>query len=155
MPNNVPSGKSKVGKGSGAGNGPGTGNDDPPPVDGDGEQADLNYGKKAANLQLNRLEDQVRRGNVDKKWLKRHGWKSKEDALKKIHGIRRRVANPDPQFAEFLKSLRDVKFQSKQAKRAGENVRKKSLDGVGNTGRTNVPPHLRNYYKAFRRSVNR
>jgi hypothetical protein len=160
----TPGNSSEVGKAfpkgktdGGAGNKVGRDAADPGPDQPDAEQKDLNDGRKASNLVLNNLEDKVNRGNVDKDWLKKHGWTSREQALKEIARIRNRVNGQasDPQFDEFLKSIRDMKFQSDVTKRTGAGVRRKALPGDRNTGTENVPPHLRNYYDAFRRSVNR
>jgi len=159
VPNENRLGKKKTPR-PGSGTGPQAGgNGSPGPGSPEQEQADLDYGKKAANLALNRLENQVKRGDVDKEWLKKHGWNSKKDALDWAARQRRRINNAeqngDTQTLEMLKSLRDLKFQSGLQKRSGENVRKKALPGVRSGRRLAPPPHLKNYYRAFRRSVNR
>jgi len=140
----------------GTGNGVGREGQNPEGDLSDPEKADLNHGRKASNLVLKNLEDKAKRPDVDKDWLKKHGWSSREQALKEIARIRRRVNGQaaDPQFDEFLKSIRDMKFQSEVGKRVGKGVVKKTLPGEGNTRQENVPPHLRIYYDAFRRSVN-
>jgi len=156
VPNTSPKRKQNARDIGGTGNGVGREGQNPEGDLSDPEKADLNHGRKASNLVLKNLEDKAKRPDVDKDWLKKHGWSSREQALKEIARIRRRVNGQaaDPQFDEFLKSIRDMKFQSEVGKRVGKGVVKKTLPGEGNTRQENVPPHLRIYYDAFRRSVN-
>jgi hypothetical protein len=138
----------------GAGNGAGREGANPPPDLPDPEKADLNYGRNASNLVLNRMEDRLKRGKLTDAELKKLGFSSRQEAQQWLDRVKKRIASPDPQFAEFLKSIRDMKFQSEVGKRSGQGVHKKTIKGEGNTGRENVPPRLRLYYDAFRRSVN-
>jgi len=151
-----PAGKQSKRKGpGGGGNQPGSGQPNPVPDSPKPEQSDLEYGKKAANLVLNRLEDQLKRGALSEEELKKRGFNSREEALDYIKRSRDRYNNPqDSQTVEFLKSLKYMKYQSQLKKRTGKSVPDKALPGVGTEGSDDIPRHLRRYYKAFRESVN-
>lgn len=140
----------------GQGERPGKGPYSPPPEQ-QREEADLEYGRKAANLVLDRLEGKVKRGEVTDEWLKKHNFKSKEEAIKFARQQRERFNNEslDSQTKEFLKSIRYRDFQKNLKKRTGENVRKQDVPGVGTEEQEDIPPHLRRYYKAFRRSLSK
>jgi len=129
----------------------------------DPEEADLEYGKKAANLTLDKLEDQLERGNVDKNWLKKHGW-SKDDLKQFINRNRKKLegdsftenkmtAAEKSQFHEFLKSL---KYQNRSGGlRKPKNRKADNLRGVGRRGRRSTPPEYREATEAFTRSLNK
>ena len=115
-----------------------------------GEKADLEYGKKAGNLQLNRLEDRLNRGKVTKQKLKELGFNSEKQAHDFVKRMRKRINDPsDVQMQENLKSVRNSLFE----KRTGSKVKPDRLKGVGTTGGREAPPHLRKYTRAFKDSV--
>jgi hypothetical protein len=125
------------------------------------EEANLDYGKEAADLVLRRLEKDLKRGEVDENLLKELGW-TQEDTRRFAERLRNRLepatsdATPQErarrrQFEETLKSLN---LKSVGSKRTGEGVRR-SGDPAGSFGgkRLPVPPEYREAYDAYTRSL--
>lgn len=153
-----PSGTGTGPQGEAPGKGAAT-DDSPPQAPPEPDKEALDYGKKAADLVLKRLERELERGEVDQDWLKKHGW-SENDLRRFAKDLRQNLDQLESddqspqsqaermQFEEVLKSL---KFQSELGPRRGENVRKDDLN-VGSR-RLPVPAEYREAYEAFTRSV--
>lgn len=121
------------------------------------DETDLEAGRKIGNLVLDNAEGKLKRGEADETWLKKHGWTSRQQALEDIRRAREflKSAGQDAQATEFARSLRHMKFRSQFQKRSGEKVLKKEIQGVGRRGSGEIPPYLREYYRAFDNSVKR
>ena len=118
------------------------------------EKADLKYGREATNLVLDKLGDKVKRGELTDEDLKRLNFKSKQQVIDYIKSEKKRInESRDAQTREYLKSIRYRDFQKNLKKRTGVGVRKRAIDGVGTDAKEDIPPHLRQYYKAFQKSV--
>ena len=139
---------------SGAGNGEGTGEDS-------SDDANADFAKKAANLVLKRLENELRRGNVDKKFLDELGWN--ENDMKKFterlrDNLREDRDGETPQskagrlqFQEWLKNL-DLKSTGR--KRTPGNLPKREFSSF--QGRRTPPPaEYRDLFEAYTRGLNR
>jgi len=144
------SGSSPGGQGTGGGTGEESSDD-----------AHAEYAKKAANLVLNRLEKEQKRGNVDKELLKELGW-TENDLKKFTERLRQNLREGDNgetpqskarklQFQEWLKSL-DLKSTGR--KRTAKDRPRRSLGSI--QGRRTPPPaEYRELFEAYTRSLNK
>lgn len=132
-----------------------SGKAEPPMSHQEREKADLKYGREATNLVLDKLGDKVKRGELTDADLKRLNFKSKQQVIDYIKSEKKRIngKNQDAQTREYLKSIRYRDFQKNLKKRSGVGVRKRAIDGVGTDAKEDIPPHLRQYYNAFKKSV--
>lgn len=171
-------GESAVGKGghagkaaAGAGKDQGEGNEGGEGKEGQGngqgagaesaDEADLEAAKKATNLVLRKLEDEISRGEVDQKLLEELGWTEEQirrftERLKKSLEPREL---PDDAAArarqrQFEETLKSLNFQSRGTKRSGETIKKRATEEVG-PRRTAPPAEYREYYEAFTRSLSK
>jgi hypothetical protein len=160
---------SQPGKGAGGGAGK-DGNDPdeggrPAPESGlsDDEQAEkakLEYARKASNLVLNRLKDELERGEVDQQTLDELGW-TKQELEQFVKRLEKRVATPgdddSPEAAarriQFEEELRSLRLGSESKSRTGgrevqrrTNVTNKKLP---------VPPELRDQYDAYTKGLSK
>ena len=127
----------------------------------DPEEADLEFGKKAANLTLDKLNEQLERGKVDENWLKKHGW-SKDDLKQFINRSRKKIAGKNfsdekmspAEKLQFEESLKNLKYLNRKGlRRAGRRTADR-LKGVGSR-RLVTPPEYREVTEAFTRSLNK
>jgi collagen type III alpha len=127
------------------------------------EQADkakLEYARKASNLVLNRLKDELERGEVDQKTLDELGW-TKQELEQFVKRLEQRVATPaeddSPEAAakriQFEEELRSLRLGSESKSRTGSrevqrrtNVTNKKLP---------VPPELRDQYDAYTKGLSK
>ncbi len=125
------------------------------------EEANLDYSKKAADLVLKRLEDDLRRGEVDQKLLDRLGW-TKEDMQRFADRLRRQLDDPGDdrsagavarrrQFEEMLKSL---DLQSTQSRRNAKTAGRRPSEGI-DVPDLPVPAEYREAYEAFTKSLSK
>ncbi|QDT79099.1 hypothetical protein Mal35_25530 [Gimesia maris] len=136
-----------------------SGNASPPGLP-EAEDANLEYGKEAANLVLKRIKDELKRKEVDQELLKELGW-TKEEMQQFSERLQKQLQTPEQelqspeslarkrQFEEMLKSL-------KPANRAGQrertSTRKQNTDSIG-PRRLPVPEEYREAYEAFTRGL--
>lgn len=148
------SGSPQGGRDDGAfGSGQGAGDSSAPPAD----DPNLDFSKKAADLVLNRLEQDLKRGEVDPELLKELGW-TEDDVRRFTERLRQQLNQPPAadtpeslarrrQFEEMLKSL-NLGKQSRR--RESTNANERAVDTVG-PRRTPVPNEYRESYEAFTR----
>ncbi|WP_298863230.1 hypothetical protein [uncultured Gimesia sp.] len=143
---------------------PGEGNN-PANAEGDhnlpeAEDANLEYGKEAANLVLKRIKDELKRKEVDQELLNELGW-SKEEMKQFSERLQKQLQNPElnqqspeslarkRQFEEMLKSLKPAPG-AKQRNRT--STRKQTNNSLG-PRRLPVPEEYREAYEAFTRGL--
>lgn len=124
------------------------------------EDANLEYGKEAANLVLKRIKDELKRKEVDQELLKELGW-TKEEMQKFSERLQKQLQTPDSdqrspeslarkrQFEEMLKSLKPA---SRAAQRERTSTRKQTNESLG-PRRLPVPEEYREAYEAFTRGL--
>lgn len=155
-----PQGSSATNGGQSSGDGnekTGTGNDSNLP---EAEDANLEYGKEAANLVLKRIKDELKRKEVNQELLDELGW-SKEEMKRFSERLQKQLQIPDTnqqspeslarkrQFEEMLKSLKPA---SRAAQRNRTSTRKQTNDSLG-PRRLPVPEEYREAYEAFTRGL--
>ncbi len=124
------------------------------------EKANLEFGRKAADLTLKRLEDQLRRGEVDEEWLKEMGW-DKADASQFLDRMKDRLNQRDQdtaealarqrQFNEWLKRLNNP--TTKTSRRDGSGVRNRGPRDLFDAKDFAPPPELRDLYDAYQKGI--
>ena len=122
------------------------------------EQANLEYSKRATDLTLTYLQDQLARGRIDDGLRKRLGWSEEEfqSLLKRMQSMRDRgadaAAKPEDKLAyeQWLKSL--GLRPSTGAVRTGK-VESKPLANSRDDAPVSVPRDLREQHEAFRRGL--
>ena len=126
------------------------------------DAANLEFAKKSADLALDKLRDQLDRGEVDDELLKELGW-TEEQARRFADRLADQLAaDPDAadpreaarqkQFEEMLKAL--GRRQNAPSVRTGADIEGRDPGGVGPRDLP-VPPEYEELYRAFRRSVAR
>ena len=128
------------------------------------EQADaarLDYARKATDLVLNRIKDQIERGEIDQQTLDELGW-TKEDLARFADRLQQRkeAAAADDNSPEAVARRMQFEEELKQL-RVGGDVRKRS-NSEGPARRTTVgnkqapvPPELRDQYDAYTRGLSK
>ena len=124
------------------------------------EKANLEYGRKATDLALKRLEDQLRRGKVNEDWLKEMGW-DKADANQFLDRMKDRLNQRDldtpealakqRQFNEWLKRLNNP--ASKTTRRTGSAVRNRGPRDLFDAKNSTPPPELRDITEAYQKGI--
>jgi len=124
------------------------------------EDANLEYGKEAANLVLKRIKDELKRKEVDQELLNELGW-TKEEMKQFSERLQKQLQIPDTnqqtpeslarkrQFEEMLKSLKPA---SSAARRERTSTRKQTNESLG-PRRLPVPEEYREAYEAFTRGL--
>lgn len=137
-------------------------NNNPPnesPSDPEPEKAKLEYSKKATNLVLDRLKDQLQRGEPDQELLKKLGWTEEQlrsftdrmqDKLKDDGSDTSPTAVAQRrQFQEMLKDLHTKPAAKRQAASNKAQQRVKQLD---TKTRTPIPRRFRSRYRQYTQS---
>jgi hypothetical protein len=148
-------GNSGGGFNNGSSNGPGEGLVDTT------KEANLDYAKKATDLVLRRLDDQLKRGEVDEKVQEELGW-TKDQIRRFVERMKKQAQAADEpnspaaearrlQFEETLKSLN---LRSPAKSRSSQAV-PKSNDAEMESKRSIPPPEYRDLYNAFTKSLAR
>jgi len=122
------------------------------------DQLNLDYAKKATDLTLEYLQDQLAKGKVDDGLRKRLGWSEEEfqSLLKRMQAMRDRGADaqarPEDKLAyeQWLKSL--GLRPASGAIRTGR-PETKALDQARDDAQISVPRDLREQHEAFRRGL--
>ncbi|QDV50553.1 hypothetical protein [Gimesia fumaroli] len=124
------------------------------------DEANLEYGKEAANLVLKRIKDELKRKNVDQDLLNELGW-TKDEMQKFSERLQKQLQTPDNdqlspeslarkrQFEEMLKSLKPA---SRATQRKRTSTRKQTNESLG-PRRLPVPEEYREAYEAFTRGL--
>jgi collagen type III alpha len=129
---------------------------------GPGEDANLEYNRQATELVLQKLKNELERGDVDSDVLEQLGWNQAEmqqfaDRLSKyLEESKRAEESPEAkarqqQFQEMLKNL---DLQKSGSKRSGEKEPKREISQV-QSKRTPIPPAYRQVYEKFTRDLAR
>ena len=125
------------------------------------EAADIDHAKKATDLALKQLEDELKRGKVDEELLKELGWS--EEKMKQFAKRMRKQLNKvgkaddiaskarEQQFIEMLKTLDTTKGAES---RKGKNENIKNLKGYSDR-RLPIPAEYREAYEAYTRSLSK
>ena len=157
-------GKGKETRGGGSDQGnkadgePGEGESGSP--SGEGEAPNLQNKKKATDLMLKNLQDQLKRGDVDPELLKELGWT--EDQMKRFtKRMQRQLQKPDTnneaskiQQRQFEETLKSLKLDSPSARRNDSVTNKREINGVG-PRRLPVANEYRDAYKTFTKSLSK
>lgn len=125
------------------------------------EQANLDYAKKATNLVLKRLKEQLERGDVDQQLLDELGW-TKEDAAKFAKWLEEKLNAPrdtsspeaearQRQFEELLKSLM---VNPNTSRREGDRNRQRRTQQT-ETRRVTLPPEYREQVEAYTKGLSK
>lgn len=126
----------------------------------DADDANLEYGKEAANLVLKRIKDELKRKEVDQDLLKELGW-TKEEMKQFSDRLQKQLQMQDQnqqtpeslarqrQFEEMLKSLKPA---SQAARRNRTSTRDQNSDSLG-PRRLPIPEEYREAYEAFTRGL--
>lgn len=138
---------------------PDRGAEDPPkgPIsDNTGEKADPNDLKRATDLTLGKLEDQLKNKKVDPELLKKLGW-TEADAKKFIDRQRSRQAPAekaaDPLTGKGRGSFGEGTNLRKTVGRSGNSTVQDQLRGLEQGRRSAPPPEYRELYEAYTRGL--
>jgi len=155
------------GKGRSATGGGGTPEGDPveppdePRVEPTDDKANLEYAKRATDLALDHLRNQLKDGEPDQELLDRLGW-SKEDLQKLLarwEKLEREAKQPGPQSDKAKENLQEAISSlglkrptriKRDAGRADDAAR-----GLRDAARSAPPPEYADDYEAFKRSTSR
>ena len=121
---------------------------------------DPEHARKATDLVLKQLEDDLKRGDVDDELLKELGW-TEQDLARFSDRMREQLEQPtdvqnpgevarQQEFEEMLKNLR---FEAQPNARTTPSDRVREVEGVG-TRRAPVPAAFRDAYEAYTRGLN-
>ena len=130
-------------------------------VPGNENAPNLKNTKKATDLALKDLQDQLKRGDVDKELLDELGWT--EDQLKKFsERMQRQMNQPDANKTEeaqarrrqFEETLKSLKLNSTSARRNDSVTNKREINGVG-PRRVPVSSEYKNAYKNFTQELSK
>lgn len=119
------------------------------------EKANLEYNRKAANLVLKRLQDDLDDGKTDQKLLDEFGW-TKDDLRRYLERMERTVKQPgkDDSPKTEVQKQQVEEFLKGYNLRQGRSDRDQSSGGVA-PRRKPVPAEFREAYDAFTRSISR
>ena len=124
------------------------------------DQPNLEDSKQAADFVLKKLEDDLKRGQVDEDWLEKMGW-TDQDAAKFLDRMKQRQdpAENTPQsqaqrrqYEEWLKQL-EPKSQSKTVRRRGSAVRNRADRETISAPPADAPAAIRNLYEEYLQGI--
>lgn len=123
------------------------------------DDPNLEYTRKAANLVLQRLKDQLKRGEVDPEMLRELGW-TEDDVRRFTQRLEQQLqAGPDTDSLDneirrrqFEETLKSYELKAPGARQADTYQNKRSGGGVSDR-RLPVPSRYRERFEAFTRSV--
>lgn len=142
------------GRDGGAGAG-GEGGDTP-------DEANPEDARKAANLVLRKLEDQIQRGDVDPELLKELGW-TKDDMRRFADRLKNQLEDRGDDGSpgavarrrQFEESLKNLDLRSGAKSRRGANFEKPDNDAAIGPRKAAVPSEYRDAYEAYTREVSK
>ncbi|WP_166829639.1 hypothetical protein [Thalassoroseus pseudoceratinae] len=127
---------------------------------GTAEQPNLEDSKQAADFVLKKLEDDLKRGQVDEDWLEKMGW-TDQDAAKFLDRMKQRQ-NPSEnspqsqaqrrQYEEWLKQIKP-KGQSETVRRRGSAVRNRADREIISAPPADAPAAIRNLYEEYLQGI--
>ena len=124
-----------------------------------GEEPNLEFSRKAANLVLTRIEEDLERGEVDQEILKELGWT--EDDMKKFatrlqNQLRDAKGDPSPEAKarrrQFEEMLTTLNLRATGSLRTNPGTNKRSVDGIG-PRRLPVPVEWLDAWQAYTESL--
>ena len=117
------------------------------------DKPDRNAAKKASNLVLDRLDEQLRRNEVDEALLRKLGWTEK-DMRNFVDRMRNKLSS-DGEISERLNdAVRRVRQPKSRATKAAGTYQRE-VDGVVDPGRLKTPVKLRNRASKYRKRISR
>jgi hypothetical protein len=134
---------------------------DLPRVDPTDDEANLEYSRRATDMALDHLRNQLKDGRPDQELLDRLGW-SKEDLQKLLsrwEKMEREAKRPGPKSAKAKENLREALRslgwkRPDQAKRAASKA-DDAARGLRDANRSAPPPEYSEGFRAFQRSTSR
>lgn len=130
---------------------------------GEAEKANLEYAKKATNLLLKRLQDQLDRGEVDQEMLDKLGW-TRDDMQKFADRLKKQLEtsnNSDDNSPEalaqrlrFEETLKNLELGNTPKDRLADKTRNRRAGKVG-TSQLPVPAEYREQYEAYTRGLSK
>lgn len=125
------------------------------------EKANLEYAKKATDLVLKRLKDELDRGEVDQELLDKLGW-TKEDMRKFAQRLEQRVndkgTDDTPEATarrlQFEESLKSLELGSTTKSRTGDATRERRTQQI-DARRLPVPAEYREQYEAYTKELSK
>lgn len=147
-----------------AGNGK-RGAEEPPPgkiIDNTGEKADPDDRRRATQLTLKRLEEELKNKKVDPELLKQMGW-TEEDARKFAERMSNKLSPElppaekisDPLVGKARSGFGEGTNLRKTVGRASSGAGQDDVQGLEQSRRTAPPPELRELYEAYTRSLSK
>ena len=141
----------------GTGTGDGTGAEGGPAA----EEAELEYRKRSANLALNRLKEQLERGETPQELLDDLGY-TEEDLSRFMQRLEQRLNDTGADQSDaaaaarrqFDSLLRGIDYESAGEVRRGGDGPRKAASGFGAANRP-VPPEYRGEQEAYKRRLSR
>lgn len=121
-----------------------------------GDAANLDYARKQTELVLQRLDDQLRKKEVDRKLLDKLGWTEEDlqDFVNRWQSRKQKAAERgaegEAQLDRALKSL----GLNPQGPTAKSNVTEDSFRDLRESARAKTPPRLREQVESYLRSIN-
>ena len=131
--------------------------------DGETESADapnLEYARKQSNLVLQKLKDQLDRGEVDQKQLDDLGW-TKEDMKRFVDRLEKQVNDTDNDTSpdamarrlQFEEDLKGLKLNRRAAPKTGDDASQRRTRQVREARQSPVPAEFREQYEAYTKSL--
>lgn len=125
----------------------------------DAEKANLDHAKKATNLVLDRLKDQLERGEVDQELLERLGW-TEDDLRKFTDRMQKQLKDTGKDVSpaavarrrQFEEMIKDIHTAAPTRRQGSEKPRQKRVNQFDTKGRPPVPQRFRSRYREYTRS---
>ena len=124
------------------------------------EAAKLEYARKATNLVLKRLKNELDRGEVDAELLKELGW-TKADVQRFVERMDRQLHESDDDSLEaaarrlqFEETLKSLELGGETKNRAGDKLRERRTKQI-DARRVPVPAEYRDGYDAYTRGLSK
>ena len=125
------------------------------------EEVNLENKKKAVDLALKKLKDQIERGETPEELMEELGF-SEQDLSTFMQRLEERLADPginqnsDAESArrQFNQLLKGIDYNSTGERRDGGNQPRQSATGLGGSNRS-VPPEYRIENEAYKRRLSR
>ena len=117
------------------------------------DKPDRNAAKKASNLVLDRLDEQLRRNEVDEALLRKLGWTEK-DMRNFVDRMRSKMSSDGESSERLNDAVRRVRQPVSRATKAAGTYQRE-VDGVVDSGRLKTPAKLRNRANKYRKRISR
>ena len=119
------------------------------------EEANLQYARKATDLALEHLKDELRKDQPDPELLKRLGWTKKdlENFVKRWEQMRKQAQGPDEKGKtaqrELDESLRSLGLRPRSTSLKSNSARDDQTRGLKESRRTSPPAEYSEQYKSY------